>query len=154
MENFFSKEEADANNFTVTHQGQCGACSTLQDLAIYLSGDLTTPVRRCGILGKISNYLVMKCLQWLGFTKQCSQIWKFNANNTSKECFKICLISWLKNEPFTKPDGTLNSCIQCDEDKSGPVFKYYSGRTRRNSGIPSEIERNSSEIYNMTHCYF
>lgn len=38
-------------------------------------------------------------------------------------------------------DGHLNPCLQCDEDKSGTLFKYYSGRTRRNSGIKSEIDR-------------
>lgn len=51
--------------------------------------------------------------------------------------------------PFVKPDGSLNSCLQCDEDESGPVFKYYSGRTRRNSGIESEIPRPSDSIYPM-----
>ena len=154
MKNFESKELAENENFIVTHQGKCGACSNLQDLSVYLSGDLTTPVRKCGIVGKISIYLSLKCLQGLGFTEQCSQIWQFNAHNTSKKCFWVCIISWIKNEPFTKPDGTLNDCIQCDEDESGPVFKYFSGRSRRNSGIHSEIERNKSDIYNLTHCYY
>jgi hypothetical protein len=63
-------------------------------------------------------------------------------------------ISYLKNEPFVKPDGTLNDCLQCDEDKSGPIFKYESGRTRRNSGIKSEIDRPVDEIYKMDHCYY
>ena len=47
-----------------------------------------------------------------------------------------------------------SDCIQCDEDKSGPNFKYFSGRTRRNSGIPSSIYRPPQTVYNMTHCYW
>lgn len=47
-------------------------------------------------------------------------------------------------------DGKLNPCLECDETKSGPIFKYYSGRTRRNSGIVSSIPRPASQMYNMT----
>jgi hypothetical protein len=52
------------------------------------------------------------------------------------------------------PDGSLNPCIQCDEDLSGPIFKYYSGRTRRNSGIKSEIDRPGDQVYDIDQCYF
>ena len=51
-------------------------------------------------------------------------------------------------------DGKLNACLQCDEDKSGPVFKFFAGRTRRNSGIKSEIDRPEDQVYNMTQCYY
>ena len=44
--------------------------------------------------------------------------------------------SLLINQPFVI-NGHLNKCLQCDEDISGPIFKYESGRTRRNSGIIS-----------------
>ena len=33
----------------VTHHGHCGACSTLQDLAVYLSTDLTNEARKCAV---------------------------------------------------------------------------------------------------------
>jgi hypothetical protein len=154
IKNFSSKEEAEKNNFIVTHLGPCGACSTLKDLSIYLKEGLTSPVRRCGILGIISKKLVIKCLRKIGFTDACSQIWLYNTINTRKNCFWICIYSWLKREPNTKPDGSLNECLKCDEDKSGLIFKYFSGRTRRNSGIHSEIHRPDEQIYNITHCYF
>jgi hypothetical protein len=60
----------------------------------------------------------------------------------------------LTNEPYIRPDGSLNECLQCDEDTSGPVFKYYAGRTRRDSGIKSEIDRPSDQVYDMSQCYF
>ena len=41
-------------------------------------------------------------------------------------------------------DGKLNPCLECDEVKSGPLFKYYAGRTRRDSGIVSSIPRPAS----------
>jgi len=43
-----------------------------------------------------------------------------------------------------KPDGSLNDCLQCDEDKSGPNFKWFSGRTRYNFG-----NRQKGFIYDM-----
>lgn len=90
----------------------------------------------------------------IGFTTQCAEIWLYNTQNTRKECFGVCIWAWIMNIPFTKPDGSLNDCLQCDEDKSGPVFKYFSGRTRRNSGIRSEIDRPTDQIYPMDHCYY
>ena len=54
---------------------------------------------------------------------------------------QLCIMSWISGEANNKPDGSLNDCLQCDEDVSGPNFKFFSGRTRRNSGIPSAIMR-------------
>jgi hypothetical protein len=154
IKDFNSKEEAEASNFTVTHQGPCGACSTLRDLSLYMKEGLTAPVRKCGFMGIFSMKSTMKCLKDLGFTDSCSQIWMFNTVNTREKCFYICMYSWISREPNTKPDGSLNDCLQCDEDLSGPIFKFYSGRTRRNSGIQSEIHRPDEQIYNLTHCYY
>ena len=46
LKNFRNKREAILNGFIVTHQGRCGACSNLKDLAVYLSENLTVPIRR------------------------------------------------------------------------------------------------------------
>ena len=35
----------------------------------------------------------------------------------------------------------MNTCLQCDEDNSGPDFAKYAGRTRRNTGLESCITR-------------
>jgi hypothetical protein len=151
---FGTKEEALMAEYIVTHQGPCGVCSTLQDLSVYLEKNLTAPVRRCGMLSVLSNKLSLNCIKRLGFTDQCSQIWLFNSINTKNNCFRVCIKSWIKNEPLNKPNGSLNDCIQCDETISGPIFKYFSGRTRRGSGIESEIGRSGAEVYNITHCYY
>ncbi|CAD8164192.1 unnamed protein product [Paramecium pentaurelia] len=153
LNHFNSKEEAEQNQFIVTHQGKCGACSTLQDLAVYLKTDLTRPVRKCGLMYGLSQYHLLKCIKGLGFTDTCAQVWLYNTLNTKKSCFWPCIVSFITNEDFVK-NGKLNKCLQCDEDISGPIFKYESGRTRRNSGIKSEIDRPDDQIYNITHCYY
>jgi len=46
-----SSDEQPPGDSYLTHYGQCGVCSTLQDLAVYISNkDLTNPVRRYGDL--------------------------------------------------------------------------------------------------------
>ncbi len=37
LRNFTSEEEVLENDYVVTHQGHCGACSSLQDLGVYMS---------------------------------------------------------------------------------------------------------------------
>lgn len=97
---------------------------------------------------------VFNCLKNIGFSDECSKIWQYNIKNTRSKCFQPCIIAWITDAPLNNPDGSLNDCIQCDEDISGPNFKYFSGRTRRNSGIPSAIHRPPESVYNMTHCYW
>ena len=84
----------------------------------------------CGFLGTVSSALMHDCLMALGFSAPCVTIWEFNILNTKQQCFEVCLLSYITSEPNNKPDGSLNDCLQCDEDKSGPNFKYFSGRTR------------------------
>mmetsp|Transcript_2667 Transcript_2667/g.3098 ORF Transcript_2667/g.3098 Transcript_2667/m.3098 type:complete len:323 (-) Transcript_2667:1958-2926(-) len=215
-----SSDEQPPGDSYLTHYGQCGVCSTLQDLAVYISNkDLTNPVRSCTT--KLIGGLQRKCLRKLGFTPACTFIWYHNAHNTgsispSGGCFGVCvrhifspnnIPSGTNNPcepepdqlvqnsdgsfgahiagpgpeaedtaPFCVPCGKgtccggkrtktgrcgntingmpacdkeqyedgqyrLNACLQCDECRSGPVFQKIAGRTRRNSGLRSEIER-------------
>jgi hypothetical protein len=146
---FSAAAEATAGGWRVTHTGACGACSTLQDLAVYLERpDLTAPVRRCGMKPGL-----LRCLEGLGFSSACAKIWSYNVQNTKRACFGICMRSWMSGEASTKPDGSLNDCLQCDEDRSGPVFKAVAGRTRRNSGIQSSIPRPSEQVSGVVHDY-
>jgi hypothetical protein len=59
IKNFPNKTNALENSYIVTHQGRCGACSNLNDLSTYLSKNLTVPTRKCGMLGAISESLVI-----------------------------------------------------------------------------------------------
>ena len=152
LRGFPSEEEARAAGWAPTHAGACGTCSTLQDLAVYLERpDLTTPVRRCGIRPTASGAIA--CLERLGFSPACARTWWFNARNTRRECLWVCVKSWVSGEPSTGPDARLNPCLQCDEDRSGPVFKAAAGRTRRNSGLRSSIPRPEDEVAHVVHDY-
>jgi hypothetical protein len=149
---FANSVAARAGGFAVTHFGACGTCSTLQDLAVYIEKpDLTAPVRRCGMRWDASSRL--KCLEDLGFSTACAETWLYDVENTRHQCFGVCLWSWIEGEAPTQQGGRLNACLQCDEDRSGPVFKTTAGRTRRNSGIHSSIPRPDDEIAPLVHDY-
>jgi hypothetical protein len=153
LQTFTSTEEAVAAGAEVTHGGVCGVCSTLENLAVYVQNeDLTAPVRQCGLDG-ISNGkdANIACLQELGFDLPCAQIWYFNTENTRNSCFEPCIAAL--NEAYHLPDGSLNACLQCDEENSGPIFKAIAGRTRRNSGLANALCRPCSEVMPLQHTY-
>ncbi len=137
----------------VTHDGRCGLCSPLQDLAVYMGvGDLTEPVRACGVLGlSQGNEANLECLLELGFTLPCAQIWLYNTVHTRTMCLDECLAAL--DQPYHLPDGSLNPCLRCDEEMSGPVFKAVAGRTRRNTGLASALCRPCDEVRRVEHRY-
>lgn len=135
----------------VTHYDNCGVCSTLEDLAVYAGNiDIGADVKQCGLknLNEPITELIA-CIQELGFTLPCAQIWAYNVRNTQKKCFELCI----KNEPYNTKNGSLSPCLACDERESGPVFKAIAGRTRRNTGIASSICRKCEEVQPVEHDY-
>lgn len=149
---FDTAREAAAAGYRVTHHGACGACSTLLDLDVYLRHpDLTRAARKCAF--RMSRRGITRCLEGLGMSTPCARIWYYNIRNTARHCLGICLRSWMRREPYNGADGSLNRCLRCDEEKSGPLFKKYAGRTRRNSGIESEIRRGDEEVLPVGHGY-
>lgn len=151
LETFSSQAEAEKVGAIVTHIDACGACSTLQDLTVYAENlDVGGEVRKCAIWN-LNNPLdsLIVCIENIGFTLPCAQIWAYNTKNTQAECFDVCI----SNNTYNNPDGTLSECLQCDEDKSGPVFKAVAGRTRRNTGIANAICRFCEEVQIVDHNY-
>jgi hypothetical protein len=145
---------AQGDNAHLTHMGECGTCSSLQDLAVYLDKpDLTEPGRRCAMLSWFEP-LSVRCFEKMGFSHPCAMTWFYNARNTFKECFITCVAAYLQGEPSNLPDGSLSRCLACDQEKSGKGFEKTAGRTRRNSGIVSSIRRPEREIAHITHDYF
>lgn len=161
IKSFNSEAEAEAAGAIVTHLGPCGLCSTLQDLAVYLEyRDLGVTVRECGVQNLLTPFpSLVNCIEDLGFAEPCAQIWAYNARNTQRNCFEPCIEAVLSEAifnviiPYNNPDGTLSPCILCDEEISGPIFKAYAGRTRRNSGIPSGICRFCDGVAQIEHNY-
>ena len=152
LRTFTGAAEAASAGATVTHAGACGQCSTLADLAVYAgTPDLTAPVRACG-LSNVGDFAGLSaCLEALGFSAPCAQIWAFNTEHTRAACGATCL-RWL-DRPYHLPDGSLNPCLVCDEVQSGAVFKAVAGRTRRNSGLANAMCRPCSEVVRLDHAY-
>lgn len=135
----------------VTHVDACGACSTLQDLAVYAQEvDLGRPVKDCGVKTLTEPFEKnVECLLKLGFTEPCARVWAFNTRATRSKCWGDC---WTRlDAPYHLTDGGLNECLGCDERLSGPTFKAAAGRTRRNTGIPSAICRPCDEVRPVRH---
>ncbi|OWY24671.1 hypothetical protein C7N43_20820 [Sphingobacteriales bacterium UPWRP_1] len=153
LQNFPDADAAKAAGAIVTHYDACGLCSTLSDFAVYAKElDIGAPVRQCALanFSKPFDSLVV-CIEALGFTRPCAQIWAYNARNTQAKCLQPCLEA--ANTPYNLPDGSLNECLQCDEQQSGPVFKAVAGRTRRNTGVASSICRFCEEVQVVEHNY-
>ena len=153
-----SAEAAEAAGHTVTHRHACGACSSLQDLAVYLeTPDLTSPARACA--RRVGTTARRACMQAVGFSPPCAEVWAYNAENTREMCLSACLETYglwglatgRMHAPNNLPDGRLNPCLACDEAQSGPGFQRAAGRTRRSSGILSEIQREPGEVYTLRH---
>lgn len=159
LQHFDSSATAINAGYEVTHHGRCGSCSTLQDLAAYLATpDLTSPARQCARRFGLANK--KRCFEEkIGLTSYCAESWAYNAHHTKSACRATCIADYgLLNLLFHRypgenvsEDGQLRPCLQCDEEQSGPGFKYSAGRTRRNSGIESAITRPESEIYPVDH---
>ena len=139
----------------ITHYGACGVCSSTQDLAAYLRHvDLATSGRRCSVHGILSFDLGVQCYRDLGFTESCAEMWIFNGYNTRDSCLAECLWDTFTPNNSNEPGCPLNSCLQCDEDHSGPLFKRIAARTRRRSGILSAISRSCDALHQITHVAF
>jgi hypothetical protein len=147
-----SVEDAHRDGLAVTHSGPCGACSSLQDLAAYMEQgpSLRSSSATCGIRGRLWGKADgLSCFLELGFTESCARIWYYNTCNTARHCLRQCAQFVLTHESpndATKPGCPLSPCIECDEAYSGPLFTKFAGRTRRNSGLRSNIARRCSEM--------
>lgn len=153
LENFPDVDAVEDAQAILTHYTPCGLCSTLPDLAVYAEKrNLGAPVRQCALTNLFQPFdSLIVCIEALGFTKPCAQIWAYNAKNTQAACLTPCLAAI--DSTFHLSDGSLNECLACDEAQSGPVFKAEAGRTRRNSGIASSICRACEEVKPVEHDY-
>ena len=153
LETFKTLEELEAAGGNITHSGACGVCSSLGTLALLIEfPDQTEPVRQCGMMGLTGDIeKVTQCLQELGYERPCAQINAYNTFNTRELCGSICMP--LLNAPYQNPDGTLNACLQCDEDQSGDIFRAVAGRARRNSGVAAELCRPCELMTHIIHRY-
>ena len=143
-------EEAQSQGLYTTHSGPCGACSSLQDLYVFMvqGGNVRDEATQCGIRGLISPEDGAACFREFGFSDGCSSAWHYNTQTTQKFCLEPCSELFLKKKPTNgpPPECALDECIECDEIYAGPIFKKVAGRTRRSSSLLSGITRTCSEL--------
>jgi hypothetical protein len=154
IETFGSVNEVTAENGIVAHCGECGACSTPQDISIYDETrntlfKTTTECAKRGLLG--GHRAAAKCmLENVGLTDGCNDCWVENIMCDLRKCIFTCMWYRLLNHQVDGGAGTgtsLNSCTECDEKRCGPAFVTCAGANRRRSGIISDIKRDEhSEV--------
>lgn len=164
------------DNGILTHSGSCGLCSTTQDLAVYLSKsrthihthttsisseccylfhepdeDFTAAGKKCATMGLINEQKGMECYMNIGLTMECAKIWNYDGIYDGKACGTVCTQELNDPNNGPPPACALNDCLQCDEENAGPTFSSFAGRTRRRSGLLSEIVRSCSSISHIDH---
>lgn len=145
MTTYNSKDEMLEAGAEMTHWGACGACSTTQDLAVYVEyPDLTAKGQECGVRGLLNTTDGIECFEEVGYTRPCAEAWMFNVFNTRDHCFDVCVDftffgDGVNNGP--PPECRIANCLLCDEQMSGPIFQTEAARSRRRSGLLSKIAR-------------
>jgi hypothetical protein len=142
--------EAEAKRVTPLHAGACGACSNARDLTVYhrTRHTLTRESVACAY-----RYLAFgrkeaeRCVHAIGFSTPCSTCWVDNIACTATHCRSLCLRERLLNGANNTPSGKLSPCLACDEEHCGAPFIKCAGANRRRSGITSDIDRDSGDIW-------
>lgn len=136
----------------ITHDRSCGLCSTTQDVAAYMGlPDMTRIGKICAIEALLNITWGVRCFERAGFTTPCAMIWTYDALYDGQHCRDICVKEILSPFNGPAPFCPLNACLQCDEDKSGPIFKAFAGATRRRCGLQSNIARPCASVAQLDH---
>jgi hypothetical protein len=152
MISYASASAALSDGATITHDGACGLCSSTQDLAAYMANpDMTKSGKECAIKGNLNREWGISCYEALGFTRPCAVIWNYDGVFDGKNCAGICIKELLSPYNAAPPACTLNACLECDEEKAGPLFKRFAARTRRRSGLISVITRPCENVAQLKH---
>jgi hypothetical protein len=135
----------------VPHNDAYGLCSTLPDIAVYaVKIDIRAQVKNCGLRNFTQPFeKLVGCIEDLGFTRSFAEIWAYNLRHTQADCLQECI----RDDPYNSTNCSLSPCLECDEVKSGPVFKALAGHTRRNTGLATSICRTYNHVNIIKHHY-
>lgn len=139
---------------TVTHMGACGVCSSTQDLAALIRiPDMVTSSKKCIKKGgMVRGDNSFACFRNMGFSEHCAFLWHEYARATMRDCFFECLSSDLGDQYFNDPETcSLNKCLQCQKEKTEPIFERVAGRTYARSGLLSSLVKPCDAIPMLEH---
>jgi hypothetical protein len=143
---FATPEAAHDAGFLVLHCGECGACSTWQNLKAnwVTRKDLASLSQACAKKLLFGGFeAAVQChLDTIGFDYNCTGCWITDEMCARDNCVFIFLQASLVNSVgnFAVGPGTITSAT-CDEAMCGPTFVPCSGATRRRMDIKSDIAR-------------
>jgi len=133
---------------TLSHCGNCGKCSTVQDYNTYVDSQYTFSeiARDCAFEDFFGDS--HSCFTRAGLTEECATCWVDNVKCDRKHCVFPCLVATVLDlDPNT--GSSLSKCFACDEYYCGKEFIGCAGMNRRRAGIETDIYRNSIEICNL-----
>lgn len=135
----------------ISHCGECGECSTLQDYNVYYEkrNTLTGLAKECAIRDVFSGReSAIQCFDDTGLTPGCRDCWLENVDCDRKHCFFPCLWETLFNVKQNIDDNTLSKCLACDEYHCLDIFINCAGMSRRRANITTDIKRHPTEMCN------
>lgn len=150
IKTYASREAAESAGGFVTHVGNCGVCSTLQDLAVYATIDFigpTSPGNFCKRQAATSFESGLNCYQDIGLTQDCAKIWADTSWNTAKNCFGACVLrSTLPfGESITPRSGVDSNSTDSAESDSNNWYDLPASLRNRFSGSSNETESDEEE---------
>ncbi|KAI2506998.1 hypothetical protein MHU86_7383 [Fragilaria crotonensis] len=146
----FDTEDAVPSTASITHKGQCGACSSAQDFAarISLHDEFTKLAFSCGTMyytGRRSFTTLVTCFRYAGFTESCATLWSHLTATSGELCAGECLGA---NPQFNgdPPECALEECGACGIEFKN-VSDVLAGRAPWNSGFTEFLAHPCSSFY-------
>jgi hypothetical protein len=113
---------------------------------IFAAQDFTQAGKVCATKGLFNEESGLNCYLELGLSLECAKIWNYDGIYDGKVCGATCMGDVTAPNNGPPPLCELNDCLKCDEEKAGPIFSSFGGRTRRRSGLQSEIVRDCESV--------
>lgn len=87
--------------------------------------DLTSSGKVCSTLGVLNRTAGYECYLNLGYSSGCAYTYLYDGIYDQSVCLRPCTTSLGQPNNGPAPECSLNACLQCDEDKAGPIFQQY-----------------------------
>lgn len=146
-----SLEDAIATKQYITHTGACGACSSLQDLAIMIEyPEIPYRAQQCFFRSNALKYIdeAITCYEEIGFTTTCSAALSYHQKRIVDEKCGYQCAAWGYDGDLGRPScDDVSGCGACVDGKSiSARLELVAGRTFANSGYPSQKAQQCANI--------
>jgi len=147
-----SLENATADDQYITHTGACGACSSLQDLALMIEyPNLPYQAQRCFFRSSAMKYIetaAIPCYEEIGFTTACSAALSYHQKSIiDRECGFECSAWGYDGDLGQLSCSDKSGCLSCADNLGITArLELVAGRTFANSGYPSQKAQQCSDV--------